>query len=100
MSSRFQDRLNDYMAELERVYRRAMETPLDGLTSADSMLIKSFQMSAKTSKDKLKDLQPEMLRCYQNADAEARVNMEQDLERLGNELRYAWAELEIALQKR
>ncbi len=88
------------MAELERVYRRAMDTPLDGLSSNDAMLIKSFQMSAKTSKDKLKELQPEMMRCYANAEEEARVAMEQDLQRLQSELRFAWAELEIALQKR
>jgi hypothetical protein len=100
MSTSFQSRLDDYMSELERVYRRAMDTPLDGLNASDAMLIKSFQNSAKTSKDKLKELQPQMLRCYENAEAEARETMEQDLHRLHSELRNAWAELELALQKR
>ncbi len=93
-------KLDDYMDELDRVYRRAMETPLDGLLSEESMMIKQFQMSAKTSKYKLKELQPEMLRHYSAADDEARLRMEMDLEKLASELRYAWAELEIALQKR
>lgn len=96
----YQRKLDDYMDELDRVYRRAMETPLDGLLSEESMMIKQFQMSAKTSKDKLKELQPEMLRHYSAADDNARLRMEQDLEKLASELRYAWAELEIALQKR
>lgn len=100
MSTSFESRLKDYMSELERVYRRAMETPLEGLSASDAMLIKSFQNSAKTSKDKLKELQPQMLVCYREAEAEARQSMEQDLHRLHSELRHAWAELELALQKR
>lgn len=96
----YERKLDDYMHELDRVYRRAMETPLDGLLSDEAMMIKRFQMSAKTSKDKLKELHPEMLRHYEAANEDARLRMEQDLERLHSELRCAWAELELALQKR
>lgn len=100
MNESFHENLDEYMAELDKVYRRAMDTPLEGLSSVDAMLVKNFQMSAKMSKDKLKELQPEMLRCYENAQSEERQAMEQDLRRLQSELRVAWAELEIALQKR
>lgn len=96
----YQNHLDEYMDELERVYRRAMDTSLEGLLPEEAMLIKSFQMSAKTSKDKLKELLPEMRMHYEAAEDEAKQRMEKDLQRLRSELRYAWAELEIALQKR
>lgn len=100
MSTEFKDQLREYMAELDRVYRRAMDTPLEGLSPDDVMLVKGFQLSAKTSKDKLKELEPEMLRCYQNSNDESRQSMESDLRRLHADLRSAWGELEIALLKR
>ena len=96
----YQDSLNYYLIELNQVYRRVMDTPLDGLLPEETMLIKQFQMRAKTSKDKLTELRPQMLRFYESADLQGKASMREDLENLKRELESAWATLEEALQKR
>ncbi|MBX3152173.1 hypothetical protein KF728_18590 [Candidatus Obscuribacterales bacterium] len=109
----FEKNYRTYLDELDRLYRRAMEVPLKGMTHEQVAEIKQHQFFTKTQKDRLKHTAPELIRTYNNAkaallitmgnDAKATVleqqiaSLEKDLESLKANLQKVSDELESAL---
>lgn len=63
---KFKEEYQQYLAESEGVYKRAMDVPLKGLDPEHAAKIKDLQFTAKQSKERLIAHFPDILRQYNN----------------------------------
>jgi hypothetical protein len=65
----FEKEFEDYIQEVESLYRRCMDTPIHGLTNSQVEEIKKFQFIARENKRTITELMPQLLKTINNAES-------------------------------